>query len=159
VYWSVAGPTIAVNRVRTTGQAPPKELASKYDSDAAGNAPPAWSPTAEWILYDKNGWRLVSPDGKTERDLAIQARVCGFSRDGAALSCVRLEGTRATLFSRSLAGGPEHVIATLAPNQVPASSLTPALRLTLTPDGRHVTFSASSRSSSLWLLNGIGAPR
>ena len=155
-YWDF-GRTHSLNRVRTTGQAKPEVLVPKVDSQ--GGTVPAWSPTGEWILYNNDGWRLLSPDGKTERDLALKARVCAFSRDAAQLYCVRQEGVGAVLFSRLVAGGPEHVIAKLASNQVPASQLRPALKMTLTPDGQHVTFSAVKTESNLWLLSGIGPAR
>jgi ABC-type lipoprotein release transport system permease subunit len=41
-------------------------------------------------------------------------------------------------------GGPEHVIAKLAPHQAPVSGLSPALRLTLAPDGRHIATLAAA---------------
>lgn len=81
------------------------------------------------------------------------------SRDGVQLYCVRGAGLGAVLFSRLVAGGPERVIAKLASNQFPGSSLGPSLKLTLTPDGQHVTFSAAKGESNLWLLGGIGPPR
>jgi len=31
------------------------------------------------MLHNGNGWRLMSPDGKTERELTLQADVCALS--------------------------------------------------------------------------------
>ena len=156
-YWDLVPGTNSLNRVRTTGQAKPEVLVPKVDG--RGLTVPAWSPTGEWILYNNDGWRLLSPDGKTERDLVLKADVCAFSRDAAQLYCIRWESPRGVLFSRLVAGGPERVIAKLASNQFPGSSLGPSLKLTLTPDGQHVTFSAAKGESNLWLLGGIGPPR
>ena len=103
------------------------------------------------ILHNNSGWRLLSPDGKTARDLGIKASVCTLSRDAADLYCVRSDGSGATLVSRRVTGGPERVVTRLAANQVPDSRLNPSLKLTWTPDGRHLTFSAARRGSSLWL--------
>jgi hypothetical protein len=95
--------------------------------------------------------------------------VCAFSRDGAELYCVRrptgavgpslTEGQDAVLFARPLAGGPERIITTLSANQIPQSDLFPALKMTLAPDGQHLTFSAREVGSNLWLLDGIGPLR
>ena len=34
---------------------------------------------------------------------------------------------------------------------------TPALRLSLTPDGKSITFSTSKNTSNLWLIEGLDA--
>jgi Tol biopolymer transport system component len=153
VYWDET--SASLNRIRTTGQVTPEVLVPHIGS--RGSAVPVWSPTGEWILHNRDGWRLQSSDGKTERDLGLKARVCAFSRDGAQLHCVRTEGPRGVLFARPVAGGPERVIARLAPSQVPSTEVGPALRMTLTPDGQSLTFSAAKTESGLWLLEGIGA--
>ncbi len=156
VYWDQADGKISLEKIRTTGQATPEVLKSGIAGATRGLAPPVWSPAGDWILHNDNGWRLLTPDGKTERDLALNASVCAFSRDGAQLYCVRIENTQAVLFSRAVSGGAEHTIARLAPSQVPAAPLNPSVRLTLAPDGQHLTFSAVKAESNLWLLNGLG---
>ena len=156
-YWDLVGTVTSVNRVRTTGQATPAVLVPRIDR--VGNAVPAWSPTGEWILHNSNGWRLMSPDGKTERDLTLKADVCALARDAAVLYCARTEGVGGVFFSRPVAGGPDRVIAKLGPSQVPATQLVTSLRMTLTPDGQHLTFSAVKRESNLWLLGSIAATR
>jgi len=158
VYWTYSANGTSVAKVRTTGNAALEILLPNIDPDERGSAAtPLWSPAGDWILHNNYGWRLLSPDGKTARDLGIKASVCTLSRDAADLYCVRSEGSGATLLSRRVTGGPERVITRLAANQVPDSQLNPSLRLTWTPDGRHLTFSAARRGSSLWLLEGIGA--
>ena len=159
VYWEFIGTGVALKRVRTNGQSVPEVLVPRIEESAVGRALPVWSPAGDWILHDNNGWRLLSPDGKSERDLALRALVCTFSRDAAQLYCVRTEGTGGVLFSRAVAGGPERIIARLSSSQVPSSQLNPALKMTFTPDGKSLTFSALKRESSLWLLDGLEVRR
>ncbi len=59
------------------------------------------------------------------------------------------------LFSVSVAGGPEKTIGSLAPEYLPAVSLSPSLRLSLTPDGKSLTFSTLKTTSNLWLMDGL----
>jgi hypothetical protein len=40
---------------------------------------------------------------------------------------------------------------------LPSTQQTPALRLSLTPDGKSITFSTSKRTSNLWLIEGLYA--
>ncbi len=163
VYWDRKPGAVSLNRVRTTGRAQPEILIPKVTP--TGSAVPVWSPSGDWILHDNGGWRLLSPDGKTERDLDLRASVCTFSRDGSTLFCFRQELSQASagarggvLFSRAPGGGPEHVIARLTSTEAPRTQLTPALRMTVAPDGRSLTFSAIRFESSLWLLGGIAPP-
>jgi hypothetical protein len=155
VYWHTEGTATAVRRVRTSGQASPETVAPPVERFGLPPSPPSWSPNGDWILYWNKGWRLVSPDGRQQRDLALAANVCAFSRDAAQLYCVRPDGTQGVLFARAVAGGSERVMARLSVSQLPSPSLAPTTRLTLTPDGQHLTYSAVKRESGLWLLNGL----
>jgi hypothetical protein len=141
-----------VRRVRTTGQATPEVLVRRPTLEGGL---PVWSPNDDWILHNAGGWHLVSPDGKTERALSLQADVCAFSRNGLALYCVRNEGLGGILFSRPVADGPERVIAKLSPNSKPATQLNPGPKMTLTPDGEYVTYSVRKREANLWLMAGF----
>ena len=55
----------------------------------------------------------------------------------------------------SVAGGPERVIGSLPPDDLPASATNPGLRLSLTPDGKSFAYSTVRNSSSLWLMDGL----
>ena len=57
----------------------------------------------------------------------------------------------------NLEGKAEHLIGSLAPEYTPATSLNPALRFSLSPDGKSVTFSIRKNTSSLWLMDGLPA--
>jgi len=117
---------------------------------------PVWSPAGDWILYDGGGLKLTSVDGKNGRDLGENA-LCTFARDGQRLFCLRdppADGSRA-LISMNLEGAAERLIGTVPAEQVPRNSLGPALRLTLTPDGKSVTYSIVKPSLNLWLIEGL----
>jgi Tol biopolymer transport system component len=143
--------------VKTTGEATPVVL--KEDVKRRGsNWSPVWSPAGDWILFDDNGVKLISPDGRTTRDVSpVSALVYGFSADGRTVYGLRQSAptSRVELFSFSVAGGPEKIIGTLPPEARPASDSSPGLRLTLTPDGKRLTYSTARATSNLWLLDGL----
>ncbi|MEX2271940.1 MAG: protein kinase [Vicinamibacterales bacterium] len=161
VFWSSQEGTTSLMRVKTGGESDPEVLRPAVDRTGS-NIVPAWSPTGEWILYFDQGMKLISPDGKTIRDLpSIGVSPYGFSRDGHTLYGVRrVTATRTIeLFSVRVSGGAERVIGLLAPEHFPAARLGPAQRMTPTPDGRSLTFSIGRRTSNLWLMDGLDAVR
>jgi hypothetical protein len=145
-----------LNKVKTTGGAEPEVL--KAGVVRSGDWVPLWSPANDWILYGDGGAKLISPDGKTTHDVSpTSARVYAFSADGRTIYGLRQPAPlgRVELFSMSVAGGPETTIDFLARDHVPAASLSPALRLSLTPDGRSLTYSTVKTTSNLWLMDGL----
>jgi Tol biopolymer transport system component/DNA-binding winged helix-turn-helix (wHTH) protein len=165
--WSPDGAWIAALRfyggktdlykIKTTGHAQPELLQEGLRRSGSGIMP-AWSPTGEWILNDDGGPKLISPDGKITRELKLgKVLICGFSRDGALLYCMRQERINAPgeLFSVPVAGGPEKIIGSFAPEYRPQPQMAPSLRLTLTPDGKSLTYSIRKTTSNLWMMDGI----
>ena len=137
-------------KVKTTGGAKPQVL--KADVKRSGTWVPVWSPANDWILYGDDGVKSISPDGKTTRDVpskiapaahALTPAAYAFSPDGRTIHGLRqlVALGRVELFSVSVAGGSEKMIGSLARDYVPSTSNSPALRLTLTPDGKSVTYS------------------
>jgi hypothetical protein len=63
------------------------------------------------------------------------------------------------LFSMSVAGGTEKTIGSLGEEYLPTASRVPALCLSLTPDGKSVTYSTikSRGTTNLWLAEGLDA--
>ena len=59
------------------------------------------------------------------------------------------------LFSMSVAGGPEKVIGSLAREYSPSAGFSPSLRLSLTPDGKSLTYATLRSTSNLWLVDGL----
>jgi Tol biopolymer transport system component len=146
----------SLTKVKTTGQAQPEVL--KADVQRGGSFIPAWSPAGDWILHGDGGLKLISPDGKQTRDLSsLGNALCGFSSNGALLYCGRFEDGAGRIFSVNLEGRAEHVIGSLGPENAPANSLNPALRLSLAPDGKSVTYSIRKNTSNLWLVDGLPA--
>lgn len=157
VYTEIKGGRASLNKVKTTGQAQPEVL--KADLKQAGSWVPMWSPAGDWILYADGGVKLISPDGKTIRDLAAKSAIAyAFSTDGKTLYGIRQvapDRPGLELFSMSVAGGTEKIIGSLGPEYRPASPLSPALRLTLTPDGRSIAYSTAKYTDNLWLMDGL----
>lgn len=60
----------------------------------------------------------------------------------------------------SVEGGTEKTIGSFGQEHHPATFGGPAMRLSLTPDGKRITFSTSKSSFNLWLieLNGVTLP-
>lgn len=150
VFWNQFDGKMDIYKVKTSGQAIPELL--KSNIERRGDWVPVWSPAGDWILHSEGGVKLISSDGKTERQLSGKpATVCAFSRDGATVYCIR-EGN---FVSMPTAGGPEKRIGSISVANRPISMVTPSLRMTLTPDGKSFTYSILKQSSNLWMLSGI----
>lgn len=155
----------SLDKVKTTGEAVPVVLKADLGS---GNGllfwGPVWSPANDWIAHgDRDGGlRLISPDGETTRDVpASSTLVATFSADGRTLFGLRQPAPAdpVELFSMSLTGGPTKTIGFLPRDDVPRVSTGPALRLTLAPDGKRLTYSTARATSGLWLMEGIDSVR
>jgi len=103
---------------------------------------------------------LISADGKTTRELSSKRAIAyAFSADGKTIYGVRaaVDANPAELFSMSASGGTEKKIGSLRLEDLPANSLVPAMRLTLTPDGKSITYSTRKSTANLWLAEGLAA--
>ena len=159
VYFDEEGDRWSLNKVKTTGKAEAQVLKTDLTS-----VPwlPVWSPSGDWILYpDDRELKLISPDGTTTRQLSSAGAVaCTFSADGRTIYGIRQAADRLELFSMSVEGGTERTIGSFGREYVPATFGGPATRLSLTPDGKSITFSTLRSSSNLWLieLKGVTLP-
>ena len=156
VYMSDENGHESLNKVKTTGEATPVVLKADVKRQSAWGA--VWSPAGDWILSDDDGVKLISPDGKTARDVSpTSALTYAFSADGRTLYGLRQSApaSRVELFSMSVAGGPEKIIGSLSPDARPASDTNPGLRLSLAPDGKRLTYSTARATSNLWLMDGL----
>ena len=157
VYWHTHDGAQSLNKVKTTGQAEPEVLVAEVER--RGFWVPLWSPSGEWILHADDGVKLISPDGMTTREMSsTNGGAYTFSADGQTIYGLRQVGADQPgleLFSVSVDGGPEKTIASLAQEYRPVNTLIPALRLSLTPDGKGVTYSTVKQTSDLWLMDGL----
>jgi Tol biopolymer transport system component len=158
-YLAVKGDKFSLNKVKTTGEATPEILKADTTDNFTQNWVPIWSPTGDWILYADTGATLISPDGKTTRNLrSTPAAGYAFSADGKIVYGIRPAASGGTeLFSMSVDGGREKVLGELDPDQTPSALLQPSLRLSLSPDGRSLAYSTQRRSSTRWLVEGLDA--
>jgi len=160
VYSSLDDGRLSLNKVKTSGVAAPVVL--KADAVGLGPSGPVWSPANDWIVYSNRdgGLMLISPDGETTRDVpASSTLAAAFSADGRTLYGLRQPAPAdpVELFSMSITGGSGKTIGFLPPDSVPRASTSPGLRLTLTPDGKSLTYSTARATSNLWLMEGIDA--
>jgi Tol biopolymer transport system component len=159
VYLKNETDSLAIMMAKTTGNATPTTLVSNI-----ALALPDWSPTGEWITYlGPKGWTLISPDGKTTKALGkIDTPYLAFSKDGKMLYGI-LTGENiagpdhATLFSLDLQTGKRRVIKELGKDFIPAAPFYP-IQLSLTPDGKSLTYSTYKQRTDLWMLTGYRQP-
>ena len=124
---------------------------------AVAGGPPVRLVKGSKVRESGGSW---SPDGKAARDLLpTSALVYAFSADGRAIYGLRqpVPLGPVELFSMSPTGGSEKTIGSLPRDYAPQASNSPGLRLTLTPDGKSLTYSISRTTSNLWLMDGIDA--
>ena len=144
--------------VKTSGEATPTVL-----RENTANGLPQWSPAGEWITFgDANGWHLISPDGKTVRDLGIRNEYfLTFSRDGKKLFGMRSEGDHKVLYSLDVNGdkGSMKTIAEIGRDYTPRTNLNPGYRLSVAPDGTCGIYTIGASKSSIWLFEGFTGPK
>jgi Tol biopolymer transport system component len=153
-YLQYAGAAGTLMTVKPSGEATPTML-----RDNAGGFVPSWSPDGRWILYREDhggGWDLVSPDGKSQRQIGeTKAVAMTFSADSKKLYGIRVDQAKPTLVSFDLATNEARTIAEIARDFTPGSFSTPGLRFSLSPDGKSVMYPAFRRTRSLWMMEGF----
>jgi Tol biopolymer transport system component len=153
-YVAVREGRLTLMKVKATGQAAPVVL--REDSMSRGGLPD-WSPTGEWIV---DGTDLVSPDGKTRRSIGDRhSPQLAFSKDGRRLYGLRGEKDRQILFSVDVATLSEKIIGSISSDFAPLSNLSPSIRLSLAPDGKHVVYGSGRFKKNLWMLEGFAETR
>ena len=147
--------------VKTSGNATPSVL----KKDIKGLYIPDWSPTGEWITYrDKDGWWLISPDGKTSKSLGkVETPYLVFSKNGKLLYGIQTGETegniqRATLFSLDPSTLKQKVIRELGKDLAPRSPDSPGIRFSMAPDGKSFVYPTEHYREDLWILTGYRQP-
>jgi Tol biopolymer transport system component len=157
VYMHLEEGRRSLNKVKTTGGATPVIL--KADLPRTVQWLPAWSPANDWILFAGPRATLISPDGQTTRELSsTTAAACTFSADGRTVYGIRTiasDRDRVALFAIDVASASERTIGALSRAYLPSAGFSPGLRLSLTPDGKAITYGVSRSTSNLWLMDGL----
>jgi Tol biopolymer transport system component len=161
-YHQLIGGKESLMIVKTVGNATPVELTKDVYNPPCLSS---WSPDGNWITYrDKDGWNLVSPDGKSSKSLGkIATYDLAFSKDEKLLYGIKYGETeadrdRATFFSLDLATLKEKVIKELGKDLQPATNLWPGIRFSVAPDGKSFVYSTAKYRSDLWMLQGYRTP-
>jgi hypothetical protein len=120
------------------------------------NLLPDWSPTGEWIIYaTRNGWKMLSPDGRKTRSLGkINTQHLAFSKNGKLLYGIRFDQNRQHLFLLNWGTLQMKTLQELRREDWPQSGFAPSIRLSLAPDGNSAIYSAAVVKSNIWLLEG-----
>jgi hypothetical protein len=103
--------------------------------------------------------KLVSPDGKTVRELGIENAPCAFAGTEL-IYCLRAaeRDGRRPFVAHDFDGNVVRVAGFVPAGSEPSSSAgqaAPGLTLSLTPDGSRVTFATRTVSQNLWLMEGL----
>jgi hypothetical protein len=142
---------------RTSGQASPARVVEVKHSFI-----PNWSPDGQWVSFRQDQWMLISPDGKTTRTIGDFATPdLAFSRDSKTLYGINpVPPSSQNLFSIDIATNKLTVIKDLGTENAPYSSWNPAIRFSLSPDGKSIVYGVRSprTQSSLWMLEGFAKP-
>ena len=156
VYLQGMGGMLSLMTIKASGNTTPVELRK----DVYGNLP-EWSPGGNWITYyDKSGWNLISPDGKSSKHIGdFGTSYLAFSKDGKLLYGIQYGVTetgqdRATFFSFDLATQKQKVIKELGKDLWPDTNFGPGIRFSVAPDGKSFVYSTSKYRSDLWMLQG-----
>jgi Tol biopolymer transport system component len=153
-YVQVVGGKLNLQKVKTSGQATP--ILVKAEVEYNNDSVPVWSPDGEWILL---GESLYSSDGKTVRSLGEHhSEGYAFSRDGKRVYGLRPAGGE-TLFAVDVATGAETAIGAVGKEYQPGASLNPAMRFTLSPDGKSIAYAVGKFHDNLWMLEGFAVNR
>jgi Tol biopolymer transport system component len=142
-------PTVALMKVKTTGQAHPVVLKK------VNGAPfvPAWSPAGNWISH---GDELISPDGKATKNLGARGSAhYMFSQDGRLVYGLRSEKDVRVLFSIDIATGAKRVLGSISSDLTPGSHFWPSIRFSLAPDGKSFVYASGRFKTNLWMLEGF----
>jgi hypothetical protein len=103
--------------------------------------------------------KLISPDGRTTRDVSAASAVASaFSADGQTIYGIRQVRTdRLELFSIGRAGGTAKTVGGMRSEYLPSAQINPSTRLSLSPDGKSITYSTVKNTMNLWLAEGLDA--
>ena len=154
VYLTVRDGKAVLMKVKTSGQSAPVVL--KPVSGGGNGSIPAWSPTGDWIVYEDGGTTLISPDGQnTKKFENLKSRVCAFAIDGKSLYCLRDDQDGEQLFAVDIGSGKERVIGQVSRDFRPLLNLSPAMRLSLAPDGKSAVYPTGKTSSNMWMVEGL----
>jgi len=152
-YSALVGLDPKLRKVRPGSGEPPLALGNFW-----GRSVLEWSPTGEWIAAHRDGDQLVlvSPDGKTVRQLPGDAGPVAWSRDGKTL--YQLQFTPAALVEIDIATGRVLKLRDLGDLR-PYATTNPGLQAALTPDGKNIVYTVNRARQEIWILDGVETPR
>jgi Tol biopolymer transport system component/predicted Ser/Thr protein kinase len=151
-FSAFVGPVVQLLKVQPGSGEAPMPIAKTF-----GPAVPVWSPTGEWIAdHDDGNLVLLSPDGKTRRDLPGDGGPVAWSHDGKTLYHVHVDPP--ALMAIDVATGKDRKLRDL-PDLAPYSNGNPGMSAALTADGKTIVYAVQRPRSEIWILDGIQAPR
>lgn len=121
---------------------------------------PDWSPTGDVIAFHtREGTLLLSPDGQKKRVLRKPSLAASaWSRDGKTLYGFTAADGRQTIVEINVATGAERLISVMPQDYRVRAILSPALRISLSPDGKSLATSIGVISGDLWQLENFLPP-
>jgi Tol biopolymer transport system component len=154
-YVQLRGGKINLMKVKTTGQAAPSLVKADVPDD--NGAVPVWSPDGNWIVLEET---LYASDGQTDRSLGRHhSDGYVFAPDGKRVYGLRSSAEGEMLFWVDIATGAEKVVGEVGKDNIPHSPLNPAIRFSLSPDGKSIAYGIGRFNNNLWMLEGFAKPQ
>jgi hypothetical protein len=88
----------------------------------------------------------------------IQTQHLSFSKDGKLLYGIREEHDKVTLFSLNISTMKVTDIRELGSDLAPYTAVGPAIRFSVSPDGKSIAYTTHVSKSNLWILEGFRHP-
>jgi eukaryotic-like serine/threonine-protein kinase len=154
VYTSLQGLTAKLMKVRPGSGEAPVEL-----GDYSGPAVPSWSPAGDWIATHRPSdgkTLLLSPDGKTVREISRDLGPVAWSRDGKKL--YQVQTNPPVLVEFDVTTGKARKLRDLG-ELAPYSSVQPGLVAAVMPDGKSIMYTVNRPRQEIWILDGVAIPQ
>jgi Tol biopolymer transport system component len=149
VYLALHDGKADLMKVQTTGEAAPAVV----KADVNEGEVPIWSPAGDWIL---NHNTLYSPDGQKTKELGDHGTPAYvFSQNGKLLYGIKRDGDKELLISVDPVSGAEKAMGDLGTEFHPALGFHPAMRFSLSPDGKTFAYTVGSTHANLWMFEGF----
>jgi Tol biopolymer transport system component len=154
-FLQISGPSLKLVKSRVGGREAPTVLSEQLGEIEVSN--PRWSPKGDWItLNTLKGFGLMSPDGKTFRELNTHTyQRNAWSKDGGMLYGMRMLNNETFLCSIDAQTGVEKVLRKFGSDMYFQEPVDIGQTFSLDPDGKGVLMTLKRSKTDIWMLEGF----